>query len=209
LISASWASLRGEATATELVVDRVEAGDLGSLAGELVVLEAPPIVPELVGLEGVASGRTGFLGDFNLTGEVVVAAAGKILLRFAAGVELAGLAAGVLGRTGMVLVRLLGVIADDFPSAVPGLAMFVVLGALAGVLGLTLVELGVLAAAVGLAVLLGVDVKDGREARRGADNRSARACCSFLRLSIALRRVACGQWGRGGEEEILDYSTAK
>jgi hypothetical protein len=163
---------------------------LGSLAGELAVLEAPARVPELVGLEGVVSGRTGFLGDFatNLTGEVVVAAAGKILLRFAVGVELAGLAAGVLGRTGMVLVRLPGVIADDFPSAVPGLAMFVLLGALAGVLGLTLVELGVLGA-VGLAVLLGVETRDGREARRGALNRSARACCSFLRLSIALR---CG-----------------
>jgi hypothetical protein len=169
----------------------VEVGDLGSLAGELAVLEAPARVPELVGLEGVASGRTGFLGDFetNLTGEVVVAAAGKMLFRFAAGVELAGFAAGVLGRTGMVLVRLLGVMADDFPSAVPGLAIFVVLGALAGVLGLTLVELGVLGA-VGLALLLGVDTKDGREARRGADNRSARACCSFLRLSMALRRVA-------------------
>jgi len=165
--------LRGEAA---LALDLVEAGDLGSLAGELVLEEAPAVVPELVGLAGV-SARADFAGDFvaGLTGEV---AAGRTLLRFP-GVELAAFA-GVLGRTGMVLVRLPGVIVDALPRAVPGLAV-VLLGVLAGVLGLAVVELAVLAAA-GL-VVLGVGDRDGREARRGALRRSASAaCCSFLRL---------------------------
>lgn len=170
----------------------MEMGEFRSFAGE-PVLEATA-VPELVGREGV-SGRTGFLGDLGtaLTGDVVVASAlvGRMLFLFA-GVELAAFA-GVLGRTGRVLVRLPGAIVDDFPRAVPGRAV-VVLGALAGVLGLTLVELGVLAAA-GL-VVLGVDDRDGREARRGALRRSASACCSFLRLlSITLRCGACDPMG--------------
>ena len=155
----------------------VEAGDLGSLAGELVLEEAPALVPELEGLAGVSE-LAGFAGDF-FTGDV---AGGKMLLRFP-GVELAGFA-GVLGRTGMVLVRLPGVIVEALPRAVPGLGVVVLLGVLAGVLGLAVVELAVLAAA-GLVVLLllGVDDREGREARRGALRRSANAaCCSFLRL---------------------------
>ena len=99
------------------------------------------------------------------------------------GVEVAGLPAGVLGLTGRVLVRLPGVIVEDaLPSDVPGLGV-VLLGVLAGVLGLAVVELAVLAAAGLVVLLLGVEVRDGREARRGALRRSASAaCCSFLRL---------------------------
>ena len=166
--------MRGEAA---LAVDLVDAGDLGSLAGELV-LEAPAFVLELEGLAGVSE-LAGFAADF-LTGDV---AGGRMLLRLP-GVEVAGLPAGVLGLTGRVLVRLPGVIVEDaLPSDVPGLGV-VLLGVLAGVLGLAVVELVVLAAA-GLVVLLllGVDDRDGREARRGALRRSASAaCCSFLRL---------------------------
>ena len=167
--------MRGEAA---LAVDRVEAGDLGSLAGELVLEEAPAFVLELEGLAGVSE-LAGFTVDF-LIGDV---AGGRMLLLLP-GVELAGLPAGVLGLTGRVLVRLPGVIVDDaLPSDVPGLGV-VLLGVLAGVLGLAVVELAVLAAA-GLVVLLllGVDDRDGREACRGALRRSASAaCCSFLRL---------------------------
>jgi hypothetical protein len=167
----------------ELADDLVEAGDLGSLGGELV-LEAPARVPELVGREGVSS----FLGDFGtvLAGDVDE---GKMLLRLA-GMELASFA-GVLGRTGIVLVRLLGVTVDAFPSVLAGLGVEEELGALAGVLGLTLVELGVLAV-VGLVVLLGVEDREGRELRRGALRRSMAACCCCLRLlSITLYRGAC------------------
>lgn len=166
--------MRGEAA---LAVDLVDAGDLGSLAGE-PVLEAPAFVLELEGLAEVSE-LAGFAVDF-LTGDV---AGGRMLLRLP-GVEVAGLPAGVLGLTGRVLVRLPGVIVEDaLPSDVPGLGV-VLLGVLAGVLGLAVVELVVLAAA-GLVVLLllGVDDRDGREARRGALRRSASAaCCSFLRL---------------------------
>jgi len=81
---------------------------------------------------------------------------------------------------------------------VPGLGVAVLLGVLAGVLGLAVVELAVLAAA-GLVVLLllGVDDRDGREARRGALRRSASAaCCSFLRLlSMSLWCGACDPMG--------------
>ena len=151
------------------------------------------MVPELVGLAGVSE-RADFAGDFvvGLIGEVAAAAAGRMLLRFP-GVELAGFA-GVLGRTGIVLVRLFGVIVAALPSDVPGLGV-VLLGVLAGVFGLTLVELAVLAAA-GLVVLDGVGDRDGREGRRGALRRSARACCSFLRLlSITLSCGACVPMG--------------
>jgi hypothetical protein len=177
--------LRGEAA---LALDLVEAGDFGSFAGELVVEEAPAVVPELVGLAG------GFTGDFvvGLIGEVAGAAAGRMLDRLP-GVELAGFA-GVLGRTGIVLVRLPEVIVAALPNDVPGLAI-VLLGVLAGVLGLTVVELAVLAAA-GLVVLDGVGERDGREGRRGALRRSASACCSFLRLlSITLSCGACDPMG--------------
>lgn len=167
--------MRGEAA---LAVDFVEAGDLGSLAGGEPVLEAPAFVLELEGLAGVSE-LAGFAVDF-LMGDV---AGGRMLLRLP-GVELAGLPAGVLGLTGRVLVRLPGVIVEDaLPSDVPGLGV-VLLGVLAGVLGLAVVELADLAAA-GLVVLLllGVEDRDGREARRGALRRSASAaCCSFLRL---------------------------
>jgi hypothetical protein len=182
--------LRGEAA---LALDLVEAGDFGSFAGELVVEEAPAVVPELVGLAGVSE-RTGFTGDFvvGLIGEVAGAAAGRMLDRLP-GVELAGFA-GVLGRTGIVLVRLPEVIVAALPNDVPGLAI-VLLGVLAGVLGLTVVELAVLAAA-GLVVLDGVGERDGREGRRGALRRSASACCSFLRLlSITLSCGACDPMG--------------
>ena len=104
--------MRGEAA---LAVDLVEAGDLGSLAGELVLEEAPAFVLELEGLAGVSE-LAGFAADF-LIGDV---AGGKMLLRFP-GVELAGLPAGVLGLTGRVLVRLPGVIVDALPRDVPGL----------------------------------------------------------------------------------------
>ena len=166
-------------------MDFVDAGDLGSLAGELGL-----------GLEGLAgvSELADFADDF-LTGDV---AGGSVLLRFP-GVEVAALPAGVLGLTGRVLVRLPGVIAEDaLPSDVPGLGV-VLLGVLAGVLGLAVVELAVLAAAGLVALLLlGVDDRDGREARRGALRRSASAaCCSFLRLlSISLWRGACDPMGR-------------
>lgn len=177
--------MRGEAA---LAVDLVEAGDLGSLAGEPVLEEAPAFVLELEGLAGVSE-EVGFAVDF-LTGDV---AGGRMLLRLP-GVEVAGLPAGVLGLTGRVLVRLLGVIVEALPRDVPGLGAVVLLGVLAGVLGLAVVELAVLAAA-GLVVLLllGVDDRDGREARRGALRRSASAaCCSFLRLlSMSLWCGAC------------------
>ena len=165
--------MRGEAA---LAVDFVEAGDLGSLAGGEPVLEAPAFVLELEGLAGVSE-LAGFAVDF-LMGDV---AGGRMLLRLP-GVELAGLPAGVLGLTGRVLVRLPGVIVEDaLPSDVPGLGV-VLLGVLAGVLGLA-VELAVLAAAGLVVLLLGVEDRDGREARRGALRRSASAaCCSFLRL---------------------------
>ena len=181
--------MRGEAA---LAVDRVEAGDLGSLAGELVLEEAPAFVLELEGLAGVSE-LAGFTVDF-LIGDV---AGGRMLLLLP-GVELAGLPAGVLGLTGRVLVRLPGVIVDALPREVPGLGVMVLLGVLAGVLGLAVVELAVLAAA-GLVVLLllGVDDRDGREARRGALRRSASAaCCSFLRLlSMSLWCGACDPMG--------------
>ena len=165
--------MRGEAA---LAVDLVDAGDLGSLAGELV-LEAPAFVLELEGLAGVSE-LAGFAVDF-LIGDV---AGGRMLLLLP-GVELAGLPAGVLGLTGRVLVRLPGVIVEALPSDVPGLGVVVLLGVLAGVLGLAVVELAVLAAAGLVVLLLGVDDRDGREARRGALRRSASAaCCSFLRL---------------------------
>jgi hypothetical protein len=181
--------LRGEAA---LAVDRVDAGDLGSLAGELVLEEAPAFVLELEGLAGVSE-LAGFAVDF-LIGDV---AGGRMLLRLP-GVELAGLPAGVLGLTGRVLVRLPGVMVEALPRDVPGLGVMVLLGVLAGVLGLAVVELAVLAAA-GLVVLLllGVDDRDGREARRGALRRSASAaCCSFLRLlSMSLWCGACDPMG--------------
>ena len=182
--------MRGDAA---LALDFVEAGDLGSLAGELV-LEAPAFVLELEGLAGVSE-LAGFAVDF-LTGDV---AGGRMLLRFP-GVELAGLPAGVLGLTGRVLVRLPGVIVDALPSDVPGLGV-VLLGVLAGVLGLA-VELAVLAAAGLVVLLLGVEDRDGREARRGALRRSASAaCCSFLRLlSMSLW---CGACDPMGVEEVV------
>lgn len=177
---------------------------MGSFAGE-PVLEAPAVVLELVGRAGVSE-RTDFAGDFGvgLTGEVAGAAPGRMLLRFP-GVALAAFA-GVLGRTGRVLVRLPGATVDALPREVPGLTEALLgalegvpLGALAGVLGLAVVvELAVLAAA-GLVVLLllGVDDRDGREARRGALRRSASAaCCSFLRLlSMSLWCGACDPMG--------------
>lgn len=170
-------------------MDLVEAGDLGSLAGEPVLEEAPAFVLELEGLAGVSE-LAGFAVDF-LTGDV---AGGRMLLRFP-GVELAALPAGVLGLTGRVLVRLPGVIVEALPRDVPGLGVVVLLGVLAGVLGLAVVELATVLAAAGLVVLLllGVDDRDGREARRGALRRSASAaCCSFLRLlSMSLWCGAC------------------
>ena len=45
-----------------LAVDLVDAGDLGSLAGELVLEEAPAFVLELEGLAGV-SDEVGFAVD--------------------------------------------------------------------------------------------------------------------------------------------------
>lgn len=179
--------MRGEAA---LAVDLVEAGDLGSFAGEPVLEEAPAFVLELEGLAGVSE-LAGFAVDF-LTGDV---AGGRMLLRLP-GVELAGFPAGVLGLTGRVLVRLPGVIVEALPREVPGLGVVVLLGVLAGVLGLAVVELaGAVLAAAGLVVLLllGVDDRDGREARRGALRRSASAaCCSFLRLlSMSLWCGAC------------------
>lgn len=190
--------MRGEAA---LAVDLVEAGDLVSLAGE-PVLEAPAFVLELEGLAGVSE-LAGFAVDFLTGGDV---AGGRMLLRFP-GVDVAGLPAGVLGLTGRVLVRLPGVIVEDaLPSDVPGLGV-VLLGVLAGVLGLAVVELAVLAAA-GLVVLLllGVDDRDGREARRGALRRSASAaCCSFLRLlSMSLW---CGACDPMGIEDVVVNST--
>ena len=180
--------MRGEAAL--VVEDLVEAGDLGSLAGE-PVLEAPAFVLELEGLAGVSE-LAGFAVDF-LTGDV---AGGRMLLLLP-GVEVAGLPAGVLGLTGRVLVRLPGVIVEAFPSDVPGLGV-VLLGVLAGVLGLAVVELADLAAAGLVVLLLGVEDRDGREARRGALRRSASAaCCSFLRLlSMSLWCGACDPMGK-------------
>ena len=103
-----------------------------------------------MGLAGV-SARVGFVGDF-LGGEVVCPV-GAMLLRFA-GVVVDAFA-GVLGRTGRVLVRLPDVAVVGFPAAPPDLAG-VVVGVLAveGVLGL---------AALGTLVELGFGEMDGRD----------------------------------------------
>lgn len=178
--SASCAALSSEISAWWDSLS-FEAGDLGVFAEEL----------ELVGRGGVPE-LAGFEGD--LIGEE---AGGKMLLRFAV-VELAAFA-GVLGRTGKVLVRLPDAAVVDFPSAVPGLTGAVVgvvvdlevVEAFAGVLGFAPVE----AVAFGTLVLglapeeLGVGEMEGLdEGRRGALRRSARAACCCFRLSMSLAR---------------------
>lgn len=181
---------------------------MGVFAGD-GVLEATATLPELVGLAGVCA-RTGFLGDLvaSLAGEVGVAAEGRMLFRLPV-VELVCFA-GVLGRAGMVLVRLPEVAVEVFPRTLPGLAV-VVLGALAGVLGFALVELTVLAV-LGLVVELGVGDREGRdEGRRGALRRStSAACCCCLRaLSMSLRRGACDRRGRRSEYWLLSAEKGK
>jgi hypothetical protein len=92
--------------------------------------------------------------------------------------------AGVLGRTGRMLVRLPDAAVADFPGAPPDLAG-VDVGVLAveGVLGLE---------ALGMLVELGVGEMDGRDDwRLGALRRSARAACCCFRLSMSLLRGAC------------------
>lgn len=139
-------------------------------------------MPELVGL-------VGFVGDF--VGGVVVCPVGAILLRFA-GVVVDAFA-GVLGRTGRVLVRLPDVAVADFAGAPPALAGVVVeVLAVEGVLGL---------AALGLFTLveLGVGEMDGRDDwRLGALRRSARAACCCFRLSMSLSRGSCVPMGGCG-----------
>jgi hypothetical protein len=172
VISFWWDALRDE---TGLPDDF--DGELADLAEE-TALEGRAGVPELVGLTGV-SARVGFVGDF--VSGVVDCPVGAMLLRLArVGVD--GFA-GVLGRTGKVLVRLPEAAVADFAGAPPDLAG-VVVGVLAveGVLGL---------ATPGMLVELGVGEMDGRDDwRLGALRRSARAACCCFRLSMSLLRGA-------------------
>ena len=93
---------------------------MADLADE-TALEGRAGVPELVGLAGV-SARVGFVGDF--VSGVVDCPVGAMLLRLA-GVEVDDFA-GVLGRTGRVLVRLPDAAVADFAGAPPDLAGVVV-----------------------------------------------------------------------------------
>lgn len=144
-----------------------------------------------MGRGGVAE-LAGFEGD--LIGEV---AEGRILLRFAV-VEL-GAFAGVLGRTGKVLVRLPDEVVVDFPSVLPGLAGAVVgvvvdlevVEAFAGVLGFAPAGVFAVLELVFTPEELSVGEMEGREGRRGALRRSARAACCCFRLSMSLARGAC------------------